>query len=254
MKTTAATSRHRAPRVSSTTGTEADGSRPLGAGRAPGWAAAPGTAAAGGRAGGRAGRGCRLPSSRPGGRRRRAAAPPARSAAIIAVHSCAASGPSRCSPHAGAGGRGVEGRAAVGADGGVDESAHAPIVARGGPRRASGSRLTPAEYAYSAVGRAAHRVGSVQSPSGARRCRGARPPAGGAAISMPSWSKRALIRSRISRATGPLLHRRGLQGHPDDDAVGAEVLHAPDLGLLDDDVLVVLVLPQAVRDLGEHLA
>ena len=71
----------------------------------------------------------------------------------------------------------------------------------------------------------------------------------GNGISMPSWSNRALIRCRSSRATPPLLHRRGLDQHPQRDRVRGERLDAGDLGLLDDHAVEVVVLPQVVGDL-----
>ena len=69
---------------------------------------------------------------------------------------------------------------------------------------------------------------------------------------MPSWSKRALIRCAHLARDGPLLERGGLERDPHDDAVDAELLHAPHRGLLDDEALEVLVLPQVVGDVLEH--
>ena len=50
----------------------------------------------------------------------------------------------------------------------------------------------------------------------------------------------------------PLLHGRGLEGDPDRDLVGGDGLDAPDLRLLDDHALEVLVVPQVVGDLAQH--
>ena len=70
---------------------------------------------------------------------------------------------------------------------------------------------------------------------------------------MPSSSKRSLIRWRISRATAHCSSGAVLSATRDDDPVGVPALDAPDLRLLDDHVAEVLVLPQVVGDVLEHL-
>ena len=70
---------------------------------------------------------------------------------------------------------------------------------------------------------------------------------------MPSWSKRNLIRWRISRATAHCSSGAVFSVTRTDDPVRREVLDAPHLRLLDDQVPEVLVVPQVVGDVAQHL-
>ena len=90
-----------------------------------------------------------------------------RSAVTMASHSCAARGPLTCRPHDVQVADGSSAAAAVGADGGVDESAHVPIVPRGLPCPRQARDSTRAEYSYSG--------GAPRAPAGVARHRHRRP-------------------------------------------------------------------------------
>ena len=113
------------------------------------------------------------------------------------------------------------------------------------PERARDRRRRSLEPGRRSVASAAG-VGSA--PGRPSRCQTTRC---GSGISMPSWSKRALIRCAHLAGDRPLLQRRGLEQHPHGDRRRGSAPRRPSTsGSSMIDALEVLVLPQVVGDLA----